>query len=631
MKFVFCLLLIIFVIITSFSIYAYSEENLFELNEKAIQLITEKKYDEALSVANQMLLLDNDSFDGLYNKAKSLMGLQRFSESVEVFELILEKHDVVTNKALYNYAVSLSRVERYDDAIEYFDFILSDDDLFLPSLNQKAFALIKLEKFELALKILDEILQIDEENLQALTNKANALSKMGLNDEALDTINLALEKDQSNVLALVNKAIIFHDQGDSVLALDILNQALEIESTNLLALSEKTMILIELGRYIEAHSTSDQILIIDSRNMDGLNFKGSIYFLQGNYEEALRFFDKVLEIDASNTSVLENKFLVLVNLNRNNEAFVVTNEILQIDPANENALKNKELLIEQINIQVTEANQRTQTAIVVIIVATISLLFTTAIYFIKKFPTVRSKAKIEIGILLLIWWALVFLAVFFIDMREDMSFLDVNRHDVTNWATLIISLGIGVSVAYSIYLYSHVKVQEMNVKVSNIEHVQERIEHGQVKMDQLVTKADSILTHQALDSERRKKSAKFRLSSELNKTEEWLSRVNQLVKNCKTQIQKENVDKENYKENTLLWLKIPDSMRRESIRTLENLVEFYSEVFDDSQIEKIKLLIELSKTFYIPGTDRHEGKPITFSNEGTPEFTKTISYLRNSL
>lgn len=483
-----CTLLIFLLSIIIIPTFAQNQDAVQELNQKALELLTEENYLESLTISDQVLSMDPSNFDALYHKARALQGLYRYTESITYFEQIIDNYDVVTNKVLYNYGVSLSRIEHYEDAITYFEYLEEDSALKLAALNQKAYALIKLERYEEALDVLKHILELDDKNLQALTNKANALSKLGLHDDALSTIEFALRNYPDNVLALTNKGIIEHNQGKSIHAivtfldaikkepenplplvemarvtselgrhheaLDFYNRVLEIKPFDVVALNNKGKTLFDLNRDDEALESFKKVLEINPQDSIALNNVGGYYFRQGSYEDAIVYYDKAIAAD-KNVDALNNKFLSLMQLERFDSAFTVAEQILTEEPDSENAAQNIILLQEK---NIAEIKELTKFAAVILIFS-VMILFSVELYrLIRNHPEKLTEKRNTLSFLILLW-ALIAMIVLLIALLFGKPIFD-EKNFFAGWVYVIITLGVSASFGAFFYLHSTVGLRK---------------------------------------------------------------------------------------------------------------------------------------------------------------------------
>jgi len=85
-------------------------ESVAELEKKGIELLSQKRYEEAISYFDKILEIEPTNINALNNKGASLLGLERYENALDYFDKVLEiKPDDYT--ALSNTVASLSKAE----------------------------------------------------------------------------------------------------------------------------------------------------------------------------------------------------------------------------------------------------------------------------------------------------------------------------------------------------------------------------------------------------------------------------------------------------------------------------------------------------------------------------------------
>ena len=115
-----------------------------EMN-KALSLMKEAKYDEAITYLDKVLATKPNSTDALYNKGAALGYLGKNEEAITYYDKALAIEPNHTN-ALNNKGVALSELGKSEEAITYYDKALAIDPNATDALNNKAKALDMLGK-----------------------------------------------------------------------------------------------------------------------------------------------------------------------------------------------------------------------------------------------------------------------------------------------------------------------------------------------------------------------------------------------------------------------------------------------------------------------------------------------------
>jgi len=126
-----------------------------------------------------------------------LMNNSKFEEAIRLYDQVL-MIDPGSVKALNGKGLAFNKLERYEDAIIWFDNALKIEPNSAQILNNKGVSLTNLNKYDEAIKWFDKAIKIDPNFVDALYNKGGALAELGKYDEAAKWTNKALEIDKTN-------------------------------------------------------------------------------------------------------------------------------------------------------------------------------------------------------------------------------------------------------------------------------------------------------------------------------------------------------------------------------------------------------------------------------------------------
>ena len=242
--------------------------NTFNGNE----LLSQGKYEEAISLYDSRLSVDPKDVEALNNKGVALHHLGRFEEAISTYDKALVLDPKYVN-ALFSKGAALDTIGRHEEAISWYDKALSVDPKNVDALNGNGLALSQLGRHEEAISWYDNTLAVDPKNVDALTSKGIELGKLNRTEDALNWFDKALQVDPEYVVALNNKGIS----------------------------------LAVLGKYEEALNWFDKALQVDAKDVRALTLKGSVLNDLGKKTEALTWIDKALTIDPNNQMVIDAK------------------------------------------------------------------------------------------------------------------------------------------------------------------------------------------------------------------------------------------------------------------------------------------------------------------------------------
>ena len=235
----------------SFTIFDYEgiqqiDTDLDELNDKGLDLMHNEKYEEAISMFDEIIEKDPSYIYAYSNKGLVLENLERYDEALESFDKVLEI-DPNYVIALYNKGLLLNDLERYREAIPYLDRALAVEPDAIDALTEKGYSLLSLKNYEDAISYFDKVLLIEPGDIDALFYKGFSLADLGRYDEGISYYDLVLEQDPKDVVTLNNKGYALYRLGEYDEALVYLNDALEIDPDYKLAQENKDLVLEEIS------------------------------------------------------------------------------------------------------------------------------------------------------------------------------------------------------------------------------------------------------------------------------------------------------------------------------------------------------------------------------------------------
>lgn len=367
---------------------------------KGESLLSLGKFDEALSVFEQILEYNDDRFTGRAHNSigfcYSMKNKPRKAESeFKKAREYCDESSLLLNSATLNIATYYSMTKKKEDAYKIFkelylmdpsnrfgaymlvlmksnnpqeliDMYDSNIDESFPKdehvMARKAIALMDLERFEEAIPILDDALKYadDKEGLKIIH------FYLGVSYFRLDELDKAIcefEKareyndDPSLLLQIVNCYDIANQKEK---ALDVLKEYSEIvpdnqdikkkiekleseinEPDSAEIHNNKCLALINLNRFDEAIECYDKLLKIYPNYSKGWNNKAFALHNLNRLDEAIECYDEALKIDPTFISTLRNKAHALRTLNRFDEAIKCDDKVLKINPNDFGVWNNK--------------------------------------------------------------------------------------------------------------------------------------------------------------------------------------------------------------------------------------------------------------------------------------------------
>lgn len=375
---------------------------------KGESLLSLGKFDEALSIFEQIMEYNDDRFTGRAHNSigfcYSMKNKPRKAESeFKKARKYCEESSLLLNSATLNMATYYSMTDQKEDAYKIFkelyvmdpsnrfgdsymlvlmssnnpqEFIETYDhniDESFPKDEQvmarKAIALMDLERFEEAIPILEDALKYtdDKEGLKIIHfHLGVSYFRLGELDKVIYEFEKAraYNDDPSLLLQIAN---CYEMANQKEKTLDVLKEYIELvpdnqdikkKIENLRENDEpdsdeiynnKCLTLINLNRFNEAIECYDKALKINPNNVKAWNNKAFALHNLNRLDEAIECYDKSLEIDPNFISSLRNKAFALRTLNRLDEAIECYDKVLKIDPNDFDVWNNKAFSLHELN------------------------------------------------------------------------------------------------------------------------------------------------------------------------------------------------------------------------------------------------------------------------------------------
>ena len=262
---------------------------------EANEFYEDKKYLEALSLYDSVLVSDPTNVYALNGKAGTLLSLKEFDASIVAFEKTLH---------LYPDNVNAMNGKAYALYLKAFPYVLPG--LFYDSVHTY-----------------QQALQLDPKNLNALIGTASALSALERYDEAVQYYHEALSVDPENDNARNGLINLWIKRGNAEVhffyfepAIAYFDKALELDPINVNALLAKAGAYTEWGKskqvhYSTAESMFNKILQLYPDNSQALLGMGYVLNEQLEFERALPYYERVLELDPDSFNGQRGKSLAL--------------------------------------------------------------------------------------------------------------------------------------------------------------------------------------------------------------------------------------------------------------------------------------------------------------------------------
>ena len=138
-------------------------------------------------------------------KAVTLIGEGLFKEAIEELRSFLQ-HNPESIEGWYNLGYALTENEEYEEAVKAYDEALAIDNFIFDIWFNKGAALYALRDFEKAKDCYEEALDINDEDAEAWNNLGNCLSRLAEGPAAIEAYTRAVALKSDYAEAFYNKA-----------------------------------------------------------------------------------------------------------------------------------------------------------------------------------------------------------------------------------------------------------------------------------------------------------------------------------------------------------------------------------------------------------------------------------------
>lgn len=263
-------------------------QSIKELIEKGTKLHREEKYEEALSISDQILALDSNNYEGLVLRGKVYSDLKDPDLALQNFSKAIGKQP--DSALAYHYRAHIWLTHMYsNEAIHDNSMAIRltrNDTVKMSSYINRGAAKAQKRDFQGAYEDYIKALDIDPDNLGAINNIATVLDELGRREEALQYLFRAIKMDSSFNGPYVNIGFQY----------------------------------TKMGRHKEALEYFDKALTLDPDDGVTYNNKGYALYSLKRYDEALKSINKSMELYPGNSYAYKNRALVYLATKQKDKA-----------------------------------------------------------------------------------------------------------------------------------------------------------------------------------------------------------------------------------------------------------------------------------------------------------------------
>lgn len=276
-----------------------SEVRIQRMLAEAAQLLREQRYEGALVLYEQLLHVQSQTQQQLAQvyrgTALTLVALQRYEESIEVFEQAAkEDAAVVDAQFCQQKALALYELERYDDSLAAYERATQLDPTDARLFVEQAKLLVQLKRYDQAIQAYEQALRLQPTNEAYWIRLGDLHYRLRQYEQALAKYGQAITLQPQDDMLYERKGEILSELERWDEALAVYNQAIVIAPLPRYY-EQKGRLLLQLKRYKEALATYEEVL--QQKQTSSLwHGKGQALFQLEEYEEALLAYNEAIKL-----------------------------------------------------------------------------------------------------------------------------------------------------------------------------------------------------------------------------------------------------------------------------------------------------------------------------------------------
>uniref|UniRef100_A0A1D1YH34 Tetratricopeptide repeat protein 13 n=2 Tax=Anthurium amnicola TaxID=1678845 RepID=A0A1D1YH34_9ARAE len=263
---------------------------------RGIAQVNEGKYDDAVSIFDQILRDDPTSPEALIGRGTAYAFQRKLDIAIADFTKAIEANPLAgeawKRRGQARAALGES-VEAIEDLTKALEFEPNSSDI----LHERGIVNFKFKDYKAAVEDLSSCVLHDKYNKSAYTYLGLALSALGEHGRAEEAHRKSIQIDKAFLEGWVHLAQFYQDLANSEKALQCLQQVILVDSRYAKAYHLRGLLLHGMGQHRNAIKDLSVGLSVESSNIECLYLRASCYHAIGEYKNAVKDYDAVLELE----------------------------------------------------------------------------------------------------------------------------------------------------------------------------------------------------------------------------------------------------------------------------------------------------------------------------------------------
>ena len=256
---------------------------------------------------------------------------RKWQEAIDIYnQAILLKPDFA--EAYSNRGNALHQQGKLDEALESYDRAIQIKPDYSIAFFNRGNVLCQLRNLEEGLKSYDKAIELKPDSAEAYSNRGNILGELGELEEALTSYNKASALKSDYVEAHSNRGNILGFLGYLDEAQKSYETAIKLKPSYAQAHSNLGSVLEQTGRLIDAIESYDKAITLKPDFVEAYSNRGNVLAQLGKPDEALENFDKAIRLNPDFVEAHSNRGKVLDEIGRLDDALQSYERAIQLKP-----------------------------------------------------------------------------------------------------------------------------------------------------------------------------------------------------------------------------------------------------------------------------------------------------------
>jgi tetratricopeptide (TPR) repeat protein len=290
----------------------------------------------------ESLRLNPHEITTLISYANGLASLRKFEEALSVYDQVIALQNG-NAMAYYNRGFILQELKRFSDSLEAYDRAIALQPSYASAYNNRGTVLQELHRFEEALKSFDQAITFKSDYAEAHNNRGSVLLGFNRWEEALEAFRRAVALQPAFIEGHYNQGTILLKLKRPAEALEAFDHAIALKADYAEAHNNRGNALRELDRMDEALKSFDQAVALRPGYVKAHNNRGTLLKELMRLDESIEAYDRAIALQSDYAEAHYNRGNALKEMKRLNESIADYDRAIALHPDFAHAYWNKAL------------------------------------------------------------------------------------------------------------------------------------------------------------------------------------------------------------------------------------------------------------------------------------------------